>query len=168
MIHSSTEFHRFLEQLLEQRVTTAKEIAVSTGVSLSTVYRWQRGETLPDISLFTKLMASLPTHVSEMFLQWIVKDLPVQLQWEHDLDVIRQSGMDPAKAKRLAETDLIDIMSHIVLILRTGRGSQETGQTLSEDELEAIDKALDQVSRSLVKIKLLESKRLVRRKSAKT
>ena len=49
-----------LQTLIDQKLTTAREIGDLTGVAPSTVYRWIRGESQPDFDAIRLLVRHLP------------------------------------------------------------------------------------------------------------
>lgn len=49
-----------LQRLIDQDITTAKEISELTGVASSTVYRWISGKSQPDFNAIRMLVRHLP------------------------------------------------------------------------------------------------------------
>ena len=49
-----------LQQIIEDKLTTAREIGELAGVSTSTVYRWVAGESQPDFNSIRLLLRHLP------------------------------------------------------------------------------------------------------------
>jgi len=91
-----------LQTLIDQKLTTAREIGDLTGVAPSTVYRWIRGESQPDFDAIRLLVRHLPNPKAQ---GTILAAFTVGTNWRaynHDLDLdVNQDGCIDA-------TDAID------------------------------------------------------------
>ena len=78
-----------LQRLIEQKVTSAKEISELTGVASSTVYRWISGKSQPDFNAIRMLVRHLPhTGGQEAILTSFTAGTPWQfMHIERDLDI---------------------------------------------------------------------------------
>jgi len=71
-----------VEQLLQRKLTTMKEIEYLTGRGRSTIYRWMRGETQPTtVDLYNLLHGLASAEARHTALQLFAGDLPVVIQW---------------------------------------------------------------------------------------
>ena len=56
---SRRAFGRFIRQLRERKGLAQEGLAHRIGVATKQVYRWEKGETLPELESFAKLMQEL-------------------------------------------------------------------------------------------------------------
>ena len=80
---------RTLQQLVNQNLTTAREISELTGVAPSTVYRWINGRCEPDFNAIRLLLRHLPNRAAqEAILTAFVAGTPWRMTLgDGDLDV---------------------------------------------------------------------------------
>ena len=64
--------HRTLQQLVDRKLTTAKEMGELAGVSTSTVYRWIAGQSQPDFDAIRLLVRLLPSPAAQEALLQVV------------------------------------------------------------------------------------------------
>lgn len=87
---------RTLQQLLDQKLSSAREIGELTGVAPSTVYRWIRGESQPDCTAVRLLVKHLPNPRAQ---QALLSAFTVGTSWQLsnrqiDLDVNQDGAID--------------------------------------------------------------------------
>jgi len=91
-----------LESMIEQKFTTAREMAELAGVSTSTVYRWISGQSQPDFESIRLLFRHLPSQQAQQLLaatfasgtDWQIKAADPEV----DLDFNRDGRVDPFDA----------------------------------------------------------------------
>ncbi|MBR1770467.1 MAG: helix-turn-helix transcriptional regulator [Lachnospiraceae bacterium] len=57
---------QYIQQLRKANKMTQKELADRIGVSDKTVSKWENGNSMPDISLFSELCCVLNTNINEL------------------------------------------------------------------------------------------------------
>ena len=89
-----------LSMLIEERLTTAREIGELTGVAPSTVYRWVRGESQPDFDSIRLLVRHLkdPSAVEAILCAFTAGSRWRFVPTGHELDVNRDGQIDAADA----------------------------------------------------------------------
>jgi hypothetical protein len=93
-----------LQNLIDQKLTTAREIGDLAGVSSSTVYRWLERETQPDFNSIRLLLRHLPHRgaqeaVLTAFLAgtgWTGQYVDADLDFNHDGKVDCEDALDAA------------------------------------------------------------------------
>ena len=91
-----------LESMLQQKLTTAKEMAELAGVSTSTVYRWVSGQSQPDFDSIRLLFRHLPNRDAQEALasafaagtDWQIRAMAPEM----DLDFNHDGRVDPFDA----------------------------------------------------------------------
>src|ERR1041384_5620406 len=89
-----------LSMLLDDRLTTAREIGELTGVAPSTVYRWGRGESQPDFDSIRLLVRHLknPRAVEAILCAFTAGTGWSFRRSEQELDVNHDGRIDAADA----------------------------------------------------------------------
>lgn len=85
-----------LRRLIDQKLTTAREIGELTGTAPSTVYRWIRGEAQPSFDTIRLLMRHLRNREAQAAL---LAAFTVSTPWRFsaddvDIEIPRESGAD--------------------------------------------------------------------------
>lgn len=91
-----------LQRLIDQRLTTAREIGELTGVAQSTVYRWINGESEPDFNTIRLLLRHLPDHAAQeailssfcMGTEWVYSRTKLDLDFNHDGRIDIEDALD--------------------------------------------------------------------------
>ncbi len=91
-----------LHQLIEQKITTAREIGELAGVSTSTVYRWIARQSQPDFDSIRLLMRHLPhragqealLHVFMAGTDWTATHQQIELDINRDGRVDAEDALD--------------------------------------------------------------------------
>ena len=106
-----------IRHLVENELATVKEIEEVTGRGSSTVYRWVKGEGLPQFSDVRALVRRLPNpEARRVMIALLSSDLPVVVHWEDDLVVDDETGrthdgQDVIAKSLLALNCLTDLLS---------------------------------------------------------
>ena len=89
-----------LQHIIDERISTAREMGELAGVSTSTVYRWVNRESQPDFDSIRLLVRHLPDpRGQEALLSVILAGTPWRLEYEeHDLDVNHDGQIDAEDA----------------------------------------------------------------------
>ena len=92
--------HRTLQQMIDRKLTTAKEMGELTGVSTSTIYRWIAGQSQPDFDAVRLLVRLLPNPAAqEMLLRVVTAGTDWKLdRMQLDLDLNKDGRVDAADA----------------------------------------------------------------------
>ncbi len=71
-----------LSDLVERKITSVKEIAALTDKGPSTIYRWLKGETQPDIAEVIHLIHHLSqTEGRKALVEMFAQGMPVRIEW---------------------------------------------------------------------------------------
>lgn len=160
-------FSQFFMQQVEEQALTPKEVSHLTGRSMSTVYRWLRGRTVPDIESMALLIRGLSQPMREKLLGWFLSDLPLHVEWA-DPSVAKMTGsMGANRAKTLAQETVIQTLSRLLKLIEQKGESAGKSDTLTPREYEQLVGMLDEIIQQLVKVKRLHAKRLLKRKQAR-
>jgi transcriptional regulator with XRE-family HTH domain len=91
---------RTLQQLVDRKLTTAREMGELTGVSTSTVYRWIAGQSQPDFDAIRLLVRLLPNPAAqEALLRVVTAGTDWKLdRLELELDINGDGRVDAADA----------------------------------------------------------------------
>ncbi|MEO0515097.1 MAG: helix-turn-helix transcriptional regulator [Planctomycetota bacterium] len=130
--------HRTLQQLVDRKLTTAKEMGELAGVSTSTVYRWIAGQSQPDFDAVRLLVRLLPNPAAqEALLRVVTAGTDWKLdRMDLDLDLNGDGRIDAADALDAS----IAAVKHAADSLAQVRAKccDETSPATAEDTLELI------------------------------
>ena len=92
----SNMLRKTLQQMIDQNLTTAKEMGELAGVSTSTVYRWISGESQPDFDAVRLLIRLLPNRrAQELLISLFIAGTPWRSTYEDlELDVNDDGRVD--------------------------------------------------------------------------
>lgn len=123
-----------LTRLIEEKRTSAQQIADLTGVAPSTVYRWMSGESEPDFNAIRLLLRHLPDRSAQSALiqafltgtPWRVEPLESELDINHDGRIDTNDALD---ACILAVQSAGQSLSEVREACRDGKlGATQTGK----------------------------------------
>ena len=91
-----------LQRVLDQKLTTAKEIGELAGVSTSTVYRWLAGQSQPDFDAIRLLVRHLPDRLAQQEIlqsftrgsDWYCQHLELELDVNADGSIDADDALD--------------------------------------------------------------------------
>ena len=110
-----------LQRVLDQKLTTAKEIGELSGVSTSTVYRWLAGQSQPDFNAVRLLIRHLPDRsaqreILQSFIggsDWHCQHLELELDVNDDGSIDADDALDAViETVRCAAESLAQIRAH--------------------------------------------------------
>ncbi len=93
---------RTLQQIIDRKQSTAREMGELAGVSTSTVYRWIAGQSQPDFDSIRLLVRHLPDHRAQEALltviiagtDWNVDHLELNLDLNDDGEIDARDALD--------------------------------------------------------------------------
>jgi transcriptional regulator with XRE-family HTH domain len=129
-----TTFGSIIRHLLDQKLTSLKEIEEITGRGTSTIYRWMNGETEPHFTDMRLLVRRLGNPTARRTLvAMLTADLPIVVNWVGDEDFIgedaaggRHDGHDLLDRTIVALDCLTDIIAEAHDAVRGGTVSAES------------------------------------------
>lgn len=154
-----------LQRLIDQKLTTARELGDLAGVSTSTVYRWINGESQPDFDAIRLLLRHLKNHKAQQeILSVFTSGTAWQLVYvDQDLDVNQDGRIDAQDALDAC----INAVQHTAESLRHVRAGTRPGTRLDSDQIVEILNMLNQVGQQCnitqrVLVKLTENRKQAR------
>jgi len=126
-----------LQRLIDQKLTTARELGDLAGVSPSTVYRWINGESQPDFHAVGLMLRHLKNHKAQ---QELLSVFTAGTAWQliyadHELDVNHDGRIDAHDALDACITTVDSATSTLKQI----RNNTKPGFSLSaEDTMEVL------------------------------
>lgn len=160
-------FHLLFEELAAQHLLTPKEVSFSTGKSGSTVYRWLRGESTPDIYDFVHIIRSADHEARRRLIAWLSHELPVRVEWLRTLEPADIPVATPEQvAPKVKDMALVAVESFLEVI-RWHDTEVGSSPTLSVPQYEALVHRLDDVMEQIMQIKEFHKLRLMERRRAR-
>jgi len=160
-------FHKVFSVLAAEHILSPKEVAFYTGKSGSTVYRWLRGDSTPDIDDFVDIVKAAEPLARERLLAWLSQDLQMRVEWQ-------RSEQDAALADRSLHevtTEVKDktlaVVEKFLEVVRWHETEVGPEQTLSPKQFAALEERLDDVLREVTHIKRLHHARMIERRRAR-
>ncbi len=131
-----------LQMLIDQQLTTAKEIGELAGVSTSTVYRWVSGQSQPDFDSIRMLVRHLPNpEAQEAILAIFASGTPWTFTHaELELDV-NQDGQVNAEDALDASCEAVKTAGESLMAVRAA----SRGKLLNSDDTLALISQLNHV-----------------------
>jgi len=122
-----------LRKLVDDRLTSAKELERATGRGASTVYRWMAGQSQPDLGDVEKMLTGMESYEARRkLLGHILRDTPVRVEW---LDA--EEGARAATTSK-ARTDALDMsltsLRLVADVLRRQRDALHNGRRMAGEE----------------------------------
>lgn len=104
-----------LERLIEEGLTSAREIGELTGVAPSTVYRWVRGDSEPSFNSVRLLVRHLPHRGAQSEIlaaftaatAWRVYHLEVDMDVNHDGRISAEDALDATIEMMRSASDVL-------------------------------------------------------------
>ena len=125
-----------LQLLLDDNLTTAKEIGELAGVSTSTVYRWISGQSQPDYDSIRLLVRHLPNKQAQ---EAILSSFAAGTNWQFNLSDIDLDVNDDGKVDVEDALDAaISMMKGSAETLAQIRASQNDGPLNSDQTLQLV------------------------------
>ncbi len=133
---------RTLQRLVDEKLTTAREIADLAGVSASTVYRWIAGQSQPDFDSIRLLVRHLPEpRAQRAILSTFSAGTPWRYQYiDHELDVNDDGQIDVNDA---LDSSIRAVQSAGEMLAKVRDASQD--RRLSAEQVGVVIKALNEV-----------------------
>ncbi len=153
------------QRLIDQKLTTARELGELAGVSTSTVYRWINGESQPDFDAIRLLLKHLKNHRAQQeILSVFTSGTAWQLLYvDHSLDVNDDGRIDSQDALD-ACINAVESAASSLKAIRTGT---RTRSHLDADQIVEVLSLLNQVTQHCnitqrVLVKLNENRKQAR------
>ncbi len=147
-----------LQVLIEEDLTTVSEVARVTGRGESTVRRWARRESLPDVVDFHSMLAGLRSdEARRRLVHRMFSNLPVAINWVEDRDDAQMSEYDHATKA------LYEIACLMQRISQADKGDTES----RADLLIEIEHLVGEAAAALFKVRDSVTTRLQRRVKAR-
>lgn len=160
-------FHVLFNELVAKHLTSPKEVAYLTKKSGSTVYRWLRGESTPDIDDYVLMLKGADPTARQRLLAWLSHDIPLRIEW------LRDSSDGTLADEPLEEVTLevkdrtVSTMEKFLDLIRWHDSEVGTSPTLTPVQYEMLEARLDDVLNEVMLIKRLHLARVVERKRAR-
>ncbi len=130
------QLHQALQHVIDQKLTSAREMGELAGVSTSTVYRWTTNQSQPDFESIRLLIRLLPSPRAQKELlnallggsAWSASRTEVELDVNRDGVIDRDDALAAALASVQAVTQSL---SQIHAAARRPMTAQETLQTVA-------------------------------------
>lgn len=159
-------FSELFRELAGQHILSPKEVAFHTRRSISTVYRWLRGETAPGVDDLVCLLSGVDEPIRARLLNWLVQDVPVRWESVELDDIAGTRSVSPEAAARRANTAILDVLNMLAELLRDNALSADGNFGLTAEQAGQIQERITTIMNELVGIRLLQKARLVNRKAA--
>ena len=109
-------FGTIIRSLLDEKLTTIKEIEEVTGRGSSTIYRWMNGESEPHHTDMRLLIRHLDKpQASRRILSLLTADLPIVINWIHDeAEAMEKEAGQRAEGHEVLDQSLLalDCLTH--------------------------------------------------------
>lgn len=154
-----------LQRLIDQRLTTARELGDLAGVSPSTVYRWINGESQPDFHAVRLMLRHLKNHKAQ---QELLSVFTAGTAWQL---IYADSELDVNNDGRIDAHDALDACISTVessaSTLKKIRNNTKPGGTLPAEETMEVLSQLNEVAQNCnitqrVLVKIGENRRSAR------
>ena len=97
----------FINQLVEEKLTTIPELEEVTGRSASTIYRWINRESTPDCQDIHKILRYIKNPAAtRKLLSLMTADLPVIIEW---LEEQKQQAITTVPQRRAANRETVAV-----------------------------------------------------------
>ncbi len=164
---SQEKFSDFFNEQVERKIFVPKEVAHITGRSISTVYRWLRGEVTPDIESIRLLVRGLEPVARDRLLMWFLDGLPLCIERLDAIAIGDASQLKPAQASSLARDTIMKLIGDLLEMARQIDKQEDESKSFTRDEKSYVLDRLESMIVKIAEIKFYQSSRVVHRKRAK-
>ncbi|MFN3168611.1 MAG: hypothetical protein ACE37H_16245 [Phycisphaeraceae bacterium] len=133
----------------------------------STVYRWLRGESTPDIDDFARMIHGADPPVRERLLAWLSQDLPLRVAWVAGPSDAALAEQPLEHVTAAVKDQTVSAVERLLDTIRWHDSQVGTSPTLSPAQFEDLESRLDDVLNQVMLIKRLHRSRMVERKRAR-
>ncbi len=154
-----------LQKLINQNLSSVREISEITGRGESTIYRWLGGESHPtyrDVELIVRKVAN--PHAREQLVCLLLAGLPVVVEWLEGAERADEQADLPAEDVTFRLT--LNAMQHLTRVLDQERHLRHGGQMDHHAMMELIG-LIDEVIRNLTATKAVLVDQVPRRRRAR-
>ncbi|MEO0586672.1 MAG: hypothetical protein AAF078_03445 [Planctomycetota bacterium] len=149
-----------LEVLIEEKLITVEEIAQITLRSESTVRRWVRRETWPDVIDVQNLITGVTNdECRRRMVARLFADVPVAITW-------RAEHVEPTEHQDLSD-HASTVVYEVARLLQRARQIDLAGGQASDQDRDTIEEITSHAIDELVALRELASKLMKRRRSAR-
>lgn len=161
-------YGQIIRRLLDEKLTTLKELEQVTGRGTSTIYRWMRGESEPHAGDLRQLVREVrDPRAKRLIVSMLIADLPLVVHWI-DQD---QSLREQFESRQSPDGhDVVDMslmaLAAVTELLVAERESIRTEPELTEETYTRLVRLTDDAVRYLTTSRLMLDKYLRKRRKA--
>ncbi len=161
-------YGQIIRRLLDEKLTTLKELEQVTGRGTSTIYRWMRGESEPHAGDLRQLVRDMRNpRAKRLIVSMLLADLPLVVHW---VDQDQQLREEYESRQSSDGHDVVDMtlmaLASVTELLACQRESIRTEPELTEDTYSRLVRLTDDSVRYLTTSRLMLDKYLRKRRRA--
>ncbi len=136
---------QIIRRLLDEKLTTLKEIEQVTGRGTSTLYRWMRGESEPHASDLRNLIRDIRDPRAKRFIvSLLTADLPIVVNWiEQEQSITQKLDAGKHHDQNDAVDTSIQAMRSVTDLIVAQRQSAQAGKQMTDQTYSELIRHID-------------------------